>query len=68
MRRFRVECNFGCRYFQDEYKALSYYKKCLCKHLDVELWVVHYVYYSDNNTFSATQKLLAFSGTHLPKY
>lgn len=28
MQRFRVECNFGCRYFKDIVKAQRYFEKC----------------------------------------
>ena len=38
MIRYRVECNFGSRYFKDNEKALKYFNKCKEKHLDVELW------------------------------
>ena len=27
MQRFRVECNFGCRYFKDIVKAQRYFEK-----------------------------------------
>ena len=37
MQRFRVECNFGCRYFKDIVKAQRYFEKCRSKHLEVEL-------------------------------
>ena len=33
MQRFRVECNFGCRYFKDIVKAQRYFEKCRSKHL-----------------------------------
>ena len=52
MQRFRVECNFGCRYFKDIVKAQRYFEKCRSKHLEVELWQVSY--------------LLTFSGTRYP--
>ena len=44
MQRFRVECNFGCRYFKDIAKAQRYFEKCRSKHLEVELWQVSYLY------------------------
>ncbi len=68
MQRFRVECNFGCRYFQDINKAKRYFNKCVEKHLDVELWLVTYVICCPAfRRYSAKQELIAFSGTHLPK-
>lgn len=68
MQRFRVECNFGCRYFNDVNKAKKYFDKCRAKHLDVELWLVEYMYCPMSGMRTATQKLIAFSGTNLPKY
>lgn len=66
MQRFRVECNFGCRYFKDRAKAQKYFDKCRAKHLEVELWLVTYGYCPVFEVFSATQELLAFSGTRVP--
>ena len=54
---FRVECNFGCKHFN----------RCKSKHLDVELWLVEYGYDFTKNRYTATQELLDYSGTHLPK-
>ncbi len=67
MRRFRVECNFGCRYFQDIKKARKYFDKCEAKHLDVELWLVHYGYCPVYKRVLAMQELVFYSGTSLPK-
>ena len=66
MQRFRVECNFGCRYFKDRAKAQRYFDKCMDKHLVVELWLVTYRYCPVLEKFSATQDLLAYAGTRLP--
>ena len=69
MQRYRVECNFGSRYFPDMKKAGAYYNKCKAKHLDAELWQVNYIYcfgeYEDR--VLASQVLIAYSGTNLPK-
>lgn len=67
MKRFRVECNFGCKYFQDISKAQNYFNKCVQKHLDVELWLVTYICCPILGKYSAKQELIAYSGTHLPK-
>ena len=42
MIRYRVECNFGCRYFNDPDKANKYFEKCKSRHLDCEIWLVAY--------------------------
>ena len=65
MQRFRVECNFGCRYFKDIVKAQRYFEKCRSKHLEVELWQVSYLYCPLLERFSARQDLLTFSGRAL---
>lgn len=67
MQRFRVECNFGCRYFQDIDKAQRYFNKCVVRHLDVELWLVSYIRCVGTEKCVAVQELLAFSGTCLIK-
>ena len=64
---FRVECNFGCRYFKTIDKARKPFNRCKSKHLDVELWLVEYGYDFTKNRYTATQELLDYSGTHLPK-
>ena len=65
--RFRVECNFGCRYFDTVEKAKRYFNRCKSKHLDVELWLVEYGYDFLKKRYSATQELLEYSSTYLPK-
>lgn len=67
MQRFRVECNFGCRYFKELEKALKYFDNCQSKRLDVELWVVNYYYCPPMDRYSAVQELVAYSATYLPK-
>lgn len=66
MQRFRVECNFGCRYFEDRAKAQRYFNKCKEKHLDAELWLVTYIYCPLLGKFSASQELLIFTGKEFP--
>lgn len=68
MQRFRVECNFGSRYFDDFEKAKNYFNKCKNKHLDVEFWAVRYADCPTSGKCLAMQMLIAFSGTYLPKY
>lgn len=39
---FRVECNFGSKYFKDIDKAMKYFEKKANNRLHVELWQVSY--------------------------
>lgn len=39
---YRVECNFGCKYFKDIDKAMKYFQKKSDNRLYVELWQVTY--------------------------
>ena len=70
MQRYRVECNFGSRYFPDLEKAGRYFNKCKAKGLDVELWLVTYIYCydTDESMVLASQLLIAYSGSFLPKF
>lgn len=65
-KRYRVECNFGSRYFKDSKKAENYFNKCMEKSLDAELWLVTYLYCPLLDKFAADQELLEFTGTRLP--
>lgn len=65
MQRFRVECNFGCRYFTELVKACRYFNKCRKKQLDVQLWLVNYYYCLEVDRYYATQELMAYCGTCL---
>ena len=62
---YRVECNFGCKYFNTQEKARAYFERKASKSLDVEMWQVNYC--SCRKRICATQKLIAYSGTTLPK-
>lgn len=64
---FRVECNFGCKYFTNSEKAKAYFDRKANKHLDVEMWLVTYCRCERKHAFYATQDLLAYSGTTMPK-
>ena len=48
MRMYRVECNFGSKYFETATKGFAYFKKKKAKHLDVEIWLVNYSYSQKN--------------------
>lgn len=64
---FRVECNFGSKYFVDPERARAYFYRKVIKHLDVELWLINYWRYDKKKGFYATQELLAYSGTKFTK-
>lgn len=68
MTRYRVECNFGSRYFGLATKAFAFFKKCKGRNLDVEIWLVTYDVDQKVQRYSATQELLDYSFSGLPKY
>lgn len=55
---FRVECNFGCKYFKDPEKATAYYERKANKGLDVELWLVTLCIMPKTHVYKAKQVLL----------
>ena len=55
MQRFRVECNFGSKYFDDIFNARRYFYKCIESDLQVELWKVTYHLCAEKREYSATQ-------------
>ncbi len=60
---YRVECNFGSKYFDNLDKALKYFQKKVGNHLYVELWKITRV---DNElcakgSFIVMQKLMICS-------
>jgi len=65
---FRVECNFGCRYFTSMKKAYAYFSKCCAKRLPVEIWWVHYEYDDFADMYFATQDLLDYANSDLPHH
>ena len=54
--KFRVECNYGSKYFTNEAEALRYYHKCKRKPVNVELWKI--TTRSTPTLYSVTQKLI----------
>ena len=68
MQRIRIECNFGSRYFTDIKKAQRYFNRCVSKHLDVEVWLVTYIYCVAEDRYIGSQVLVDYSGVGLPKY
>lgn len=68
MERYRVECNFGCKYFENIAAAYKYFYNCKKRHLDVELWLVRYSFDTTSKRYAAVQVLTDYSFTYLPKY
>ena len=67
MQKYRVECNYGSRYFVDKDRALAFFRRKIARNLDVELWLVSYQYSTSFNRFFATQELLEYSSSNMPK-
>ena len=67
MQKYRVECNYGSRYFENAAKAFSFFKRKRNRNLDVEIWLVTYNYSHSAKRYSATQELLDYSSTNMPK-
>lgn len=67
MQMYRVECNFGSKYFTTAAKGYAYFNKKKAKHLDVEIWLITYNYSPQTHKYSAIQQLLNYSSTSLPK-
>lgn len=67
MKKYRVECNYGSRYFADAAQAFTFYKRKKARNLDVEIWLVTYCYDRSAGRFSAAQELLDYSLTKMPK-
>ena len=68
MQRYRVECNYGSRYFDDAAKAFTFFNRRKARNLDVEIWLVTYRYSEVAKRFAAMQELLDYSSTNMPKY
>jgi len=60
MQFYRVEYNFGSRYFEDLDDAKAYFDSRAGGNFDVELWVVKYGVCKQDGHPCAIQKLLAF--------
>ena len=67
MQKYRVECNYGSRYFDNATKAFAFFKRKVALNRDVEIWLVVYQYSISLKRFAATQELLDYSSTNMPK-
>lgn len=65
---YRVECNFGSKYFKTLDKARKYFEYKVSLDFDAELWLVKYKYNSRNEICSASQVLLGYSAIVLSKF
>lgn len=67
MKIYRVECNFGCKYFRSKDKAFNYFQKCKAKCCNVSAWIMNLSRCKLTNKVNATQKMIDYSFTHFPK-
>lgn len=63
---YRVESNYGCKYFESEERAKSYFFCRVDADADVELWCVIYTY-GKAGLKHAEQHLMAYAGDNLVK-
>lgn len=60
MPEYRVECNFGSRYFANAADAIAFFKRKQAKNLDAEIWIVDYRYAEKIGRYTAKQELLDY--------
>ncbi len=63
--KYRVECNYGSRYFDCAAKAFEYYKQKKSLNMDVEIWLVTYI--RNDSGYATRQELLDYSSSNMPK-
>ncbi len=56
--KYRIESNFGSKYFDDEKAAVAYFDYLMARKLDAELWLVCLHYDADGDLEKGVQKLL----------
>lgn len=66
MRKYRVECNYGSRYFDTAAKAFAYFNRKKSENLNVEIWLVIYTHEEAYDRYSSTQELLDYSFSKVP--
>lgn len=64
MKKYRVECNFGSKYFSNMNKAYEYFFECMDRNLLAELWRITYKFCPALNRYLARQDLIEYSGFH----
>lgn len=68
MKIYRVECNFGCKYFKCKDEAFNYFQKCKNKYCNVSVWLMTLSKSKLCNKFKATQRMIDYSFTHFPEF
>lgn len=68
MKVYRVECNFGCKYFRDKNEAYRYFENCKNKCCNVGIWIMTISKSVIREKVLVTQKLLDYSFTHFPNF
>lgn len=68
MKIYRVECNFGCKYFKCKDEAFNYFEKCKIKYCNVGIWLMTLSKSKLSKQILASQKLLNYSFTHFPNF
>lgn len=60
MNKFRVECNFGSKYFDKIEPAIKHFNKCKDKGLNVQIWSIVYVLDESSGMYLSQQILLDY--------
>ncbi|MCL2797713.1 MAG: DUF3373 domain-containing protein [Firmicutes bacterium] len=66
--RYRVECNYGSKYFKTAAEAFDYFYMCKVRGYAVEIWTVVYCYIEKIGRYGAAQELLDYSRSKFPKH
>ena len=66
MKKYRVECNFGSKYFDNAVDAFAYFHRCKENNCNVGIWLMCIQNIKNYNRVSIKQELLDYSFTHLP--
>ena len=67
MKIYRVECNFGSKYFKCKDETFNYFQKCKNKCCNVSVWVMTLFKSKLTNKMKATQKMIDYSFTNFPE-
>ena len=67
MKKYRVECNYGSKYFECSAEAMIYFKKCKDRFCNAEIWILEYCFNKKLGRYSANQDLLDYHSCSFPK-
>ena len=67
MKKYRVEFNFGSKYFDNAAEAFSYFEKSKKKNRNISIWLMTLRYIKKSKRISITQELLDYSFTDFSK-